>query len=434
VYAWKDKEDRRILCITKHAKGMEQTKQVLYEDADEETTSGVWKNLKKIFENVKVKIDDEDVALILLVSFPPSFENFVNSFIVGKDTITLDYFDLFCIPESFVIKHQELKNLNLSAYLLQARIGIFVIIEKRKAIGGLIVLSLRKKVKAVVAKDDSSSERDVVSSVVYYKDLKKNLISLGVFDFKGFKYTIKNGVLRVSKGALVVMKATKGTYSLYTLQGETITSSASVSYSKKSNSDLTMLWHMRLGYVSEKGMVILSKRGKLDNNKVANLEFCEHCVIEKTKMNRISWAEALNTVCYLINMYPATAIDCKTPIEVWSGKPADYLKLRDYLFLIKQDPIKSKLEKGVFEKVDDVPKEVEHVVPGDTDHDGTSRDDHANSSHLKHEQDQSIPYESLELTTYREAITSKEYGMWIATMGKEIESIHKNNTWELVKL
>ncbi|GJY23525.1 hypothetical protein Tco_0397183 [Tanacetum coccineum] len=192
--------------------------EVLYEDADEETTSGVWKNLKKIFENVKVKIDDEDAALILLVSFPPSFENFVNFFIVGKDTITLDY--------------------------------ILVIIEKRKAIGGLIVLSLRKKVKAVVAKDDLSSERDVVSLVVYYK-------------------------------------------------GETITSSASVSCFKKSNSDLTMLWHMRLGYVSEK----------------------------------------------------------------------------------------------VAEQM-----------------------------------------ESLELTTYREAITSKEYGMWIETMGEEIESIHKNNTWELVKL
>ncbi|GJV58035.1 hypothetical protein Tco_1459040 [Tanacetum coccineum] len=40
--------------------------------------------------NVEVKIDDEDAALILLVSLPPSFENFVNSFVVGKDTITLE--------------------------------------------------------------------------------------------------------------------------------------------------------------------------------------------------------------------------------------------------------------------------------------------------------------------------------------------------------
>ena len=35
-------------------------------------------------------IEDEDVALIFLYSLPPSFENFVYSFIVGKDTISLE--------------------------------------------------------------------------------------------------------------------------------------------------------------------------------------------------------------------------------------------------------------------------------------------------------------------------------------------------------
>ncbi|GKF54473.1 retrovirus-related pol polyprotein from transposon TNT 1-94 [Tanacetum coccineum] len=117
------------------------------------------------------------------------------------------------------------------------------------------------------------------------------------------------------------------------------------------------LWHMRLGHMSEKGMVILSKRGLL-----GVLEFNDFCrdegiarhytvcytpqqnwvaermnrtLLERTRcllwnagLNRNFWAEALNTACYLINRSPATAIDCKTPIEVWSGKPADYSKLR----------------------------------------------------------------------------------------------------------
>ncbi|GJT95003.1 retrovirus-related pol polyprotein from transposon TNT 1-94 [Tanacetum coccineum] len=111
-----------------------------------------------------------------------------------------------------------------------------------------------------------------LTDVHHVPDLKKNLISLGVLDSKGFKYTSKNGVLRVSKGALVVMKATKGTSSLYTLQGETITGSAFVSCSEKSNSDLTKLWHMRLGHMSEKGMVAnleerIDEKKRLDHLK-----------------------------------------------------------------------------------------------------------------------------------------------------------------------
>ena len=40
--------------------------------------------------NIDVKVEDEGAALILLVSLPKSFENFVQSFIVGKDTVRLE--------------------------------------------------------------------------------------------------------------------------------------------------------------------------------------------------------------------------------------------------------------------------------------------------------------------------------------------------------
>ena len=32
--------------------------------------------------------------------------------------------------------------------------------------------------------------------------------------------------------------------------------------------------------------------------------------------------------CYLVNRSPSTAIDLKTPIEVWSNALVDYLNLR----------------------------------------------------------------------------------------------------------
>jgi hypothetical protein len=39
-----------------------------------------------------------------------------------------------------------------------------------------------------------------------------------------------------------------------------------------------------------------------------------------------------------------------------------------------------------------------------------------------------------EPSTYSEAITSSEFAQWVVAMNEENESLHKNQTWELVKL
>jgi len=55
------------------------------------------------------------------------------------------------------------------------------------------------------------------------------------------------------------------------------------------------------------------------------------------------WGEAVTTAAYLINRCPSTAIDFKTPMEVWSGKPANYSSLKVFGALayahIKQDKL-----------------------------------------------------------------------------------------------
>ncbi|CAL9009245.1 unnamed protein product, partial [Prunus brigantina] len=65
--------------------------------------------------------------------------------------------------------------------------------------------------------------------------MKKNLISLGASESKGFKITMEGGVLKAVYGALVVMKASQG----------------------------------------------LVKQGLLKGAKACKLEFCEHCVLGK---------------------------------------------------------------------------------------------------------------------------------------------------------
>ena len=53
--------------------------------------------------------------------------------------------------------------------------------------------------------------------------------------------------------------------------------------------NLTKLWHMRPGHMSENG----SRRGLKDGQKTSNLYFCEHCIFGKQKQVRFSLCETL---------------------------------------------------------------------------------------------------------------------------------------------
>ncbi|KAG8492966.1 hypothetical protein CXB51_010297 [Gossypium anomalum] len=127
-----------------------------------------------------------------------------------------------------------------------------------------------------------------LSDVRHVPELKRILISLSTLDTKGYRYTAESGVLKISKGSLVVMKRQRNTSKLYVLQGSTVTRDAAVASSSLSDDDITKLWHMRLGHMSENGMVELSKRGLLDGQGICKLNFCEHYVFGKQKRVRFT--------------------------------------------------------------------------------------------------------------------------------------------------
>ncbi|GKD02175.1 retrovirus-related pol polyprotein from transposon TNT 1-94, partial [Tanacetum coccineum] len=52
------------------------------------------------------------------------------------------------------------------------------------------------------------------------------------------------------------------------------------------------------------------------------------CLLIQSGLPKTFWGEATCTAAYLINRSPSTAIEKKTPMEMWSGHPSNYRMLR----------------------------------------------------------------------------------------------------------
>ncbi|KAG8490786.1 hypothetical protein CXB51_014006 [Gossypium anomalum] len=309
----------------------------------------VFKEILSNLEAMEVQYDKEDLGLILLCSLPPSYSTFRDTILYSRESLTVD--EVYDSLTSYdKMKHLWL-NLTLRervSLFVGDKIGILmmIVVGHRKEI---IVVNLRvdRSLQIEGKQPENSGEADVVedysdgellvasvndskvseewildsgctfhmspnrdwfttyetvsegvvlmgnnasckiagvgtikvkmfdgvvrtlSDVRYVPELKRNLISLSTLDSKGYRYTAESGVLKISKGS-------------------TVTGDAAVASSSLSDDDITKLWHMRLGHMSENGMVELSKRGLLDGQGICKLNFCEHCVFGKQKRVRFT--------------------------------------------------------------------------------------------------------------------------------------------------
>ena len=83
------------------------------------------------------------------------------------------------------------------------------------------------------------------------------------------------------------MKVEKIGGNLFMLKGETLQEANACVASN--GEELTMMWHLKLGHMSEQGLKILSERKLLPGLKLVSLPFCEYCVTSKQhklKFNR----------------------------------------------------------------------------------------------------------------------------------------------------
>ncbi|KAG8481615.1 hypothetical protein CXB51_026469 [Gossypium anomalum] len=377
-----------------------------------------------------------------------------------------------------------------------------------------------------------------LSDVRHILELKRNLILLSTLDSKGYRYTVESGVLNISKGSLVVMKGQRKTAKLYVLQGSTITGDATVASSSLSDDDITKLWHMRLGHMSENVMVELSKRGLLDRQGICKLNFCEHCGPSRVPsrgganymltfiddFSRKVWAfflkqksdivqvrrdsETLDSSSYstakrhcrtneqidhgessmyvvkcqltevilgrsnlycmfLINRSLSIAIKKKTPQEVcsagvkgyklWCPENKKVMISRDVVFdetaMLPNLSLKDSSNK-------ENQKQVEHQINTELTPQANTKIENRVTSSLqysiaknrtrreikppkKYVEANLVAYAlnvaedidaNQEPSNYSEAISCENSEKWMFTMQEEMESLHKNKTWDIVKL
>ncbi|KAL0402530.1 UNVERIFIED_CONTAM: hypothetical protein Slati_4282900 [Sesamum latifolium] len=96
-----------------------------------------------------------------------------------------------------------------------------------------------------------------LTGVRYVSELRKNLISVGTLESKGFEVRAKDGVMKIISGARVVMKGSRKNNNLYQYLGRTVIGTAAATSTDDRESEEMKLSHMRLGHAGEKSLNVL---------------------------------------------------------------------------------------------------------------------------------------------------------------------------------
>ncbi|KAG8498673.1 hypothetical protein CXB51_004985 [Gossypium anomalum] len=549
---WKKLEQ---ICMSKTLTSKLHMKQRLYAHRLEEGASvhehlTVFKEILSNLEAMEVQYDKEDLGLILLCSLPPSYSTFRDTILYSRESLTVDeVYDsltsydkmkhLVVKPnsqgEGLIVRGRQDWNTDDDRGRTQER-------NHRGKSKGRSKSSIEGKQpensgEADVVEDYSDGEL-LVASVNDSKVSEEWILDSGCTfhmspnrDWFTTYETVSEGVVlmgnntscKIAGVGTIKVKMFDGvvrtlseygqrkTAKLYVLQGSTVTGDAAVASSSLSDDDITKLWHMRLGHMSENGMTGKQiKYLRTDNG----LEFCSdefnrlcksegivrhltvrhtpqqngvaermnrtimekvRCMLSNANLPKSFWAEAASTACFLINRSPSVAIEKKTPQEVWSGNPANYSDLKIFGCPAYAHVNNGKLEprsikcvflgykagvKGYKLWCPENRKVVEHQINTEsTPQVSTKIENRVASSpqysiaknRTKREIKPPKKYAEADLvayalnvaedidanqepSNYSEAISCEDSEKWMFAMQEEMESLHKNKTWDLVKL
>ncbi|GJX64372.1 copia LTR rider [Tanacetum coccineum] len=384
--------------------------------------------------NIDVDIDDEDQALMLLMLLPPSYDNFLETLLYGRESLTLE--DVLSSLNSWELKKRTDAKDDGDGLYVRGRLDHWGnqgrdcpkrnkkkstgFVKKNVGQGSgskgyengdlLMVMSEDRFLEWIMDSGGSFHMKPRKDFLFDFKDfnggtvllgdnracaiIEIGKISLGTLDREGYTMKLQNGRVKVIKGSLMVLSGTmKGNY-MYSLDSWAKSGEASVGIQEKES--LAQVWHKRPGHISEAGLHELERRDVLGNKGLVEsmsgcryflsivddysrrvwvhflrhknetfskfkelkqlvenhtgrklkklqtdnyLEFCNSEFNNLCKESGIArhltsglpdsfWAEATVTEAYVINRSPSTALEKKTPMDLWSGHPVNYEMLR----------------------------------------------------------------------------------------------------------
>ncbi|KAH9704361.1 Integrase catalytic domain-containing protein [Citrus sinensis] len=363
--------------------------EVLREVAKEKTASGLWAKLEELFlkkslakrlymkrklytfsmkegtamkdhldefnklildlENVNVMLEDEDRALILLSSLPDSYEHFMDTLLYGRQTLTLK-------DVKNALKSKDLKK--RSDFKDQAiGDGLFVKKKSEKKTfesidGGKVLLgnNLACKVTGmgtinIQMFDDKTRElKQGPSQVPSHGGARYLITFIDDYSRKLWVYILKYKSEALDKfkewTALMENQRRKKVKRLKTDNGLEYCSNEFDEFCK------------RLGIARHKTVRHTPQQNGLAERLNRTLIEKVRCMLLSSNLFKFFWAEAAVTAAYLINRSPSSALEFKTPQEVWSGKPPDLSNLKVFgcpaYAHIRQGKLELRAVKGYF--------------------------------------------------------------------------------------